>query len=94
MTIDSSALVAILCREPERDRLIRSMAAAPRRRLSVASFLETGIVLHRLLGEPARARLKDFLETAEIEIVPMTASQAELALFAYRRRRAVRVGAV
>ena len=43
MTIDSSALVAILCREPERDRLIRSMAAAPRRRLSVASFLETGI---------------------------------------------------
>ena len=85
MIVDSSALVAILCREPERERFVRSMAAAPRRRVSAASFLETGIVLHRMHAEPARTLLEAFLETAEIEVVPMTASQADLAFAAYRR---------
>jgi ribonuclease VapC len=36
-------------------------------------------------AEPARTLLEAFLETAEIEVVPMTASQADLAFAAYRR---------
>lgn len=85
MIVDSSALVAILTSEPERDLFLRLMAAAPIRRLSAASLLETSIVLNRLMGNSGKILLDDFLLEAGIEVMPLTASQARAAFAAYRR---------
>jgi ribonuclease VapC len=45
MVIDTSALIAILQDEPERRRLTEAIEAAPRRRISTATLVETSIVL-------------------------------------------------
>ena len=50
MVIDSSVLVAIVTREPERLGFLEKIAAAPVRKISAASLLETRIVLHRKKG--------------------------------------------
>jgi ribonuclease VapC len=85
MIVDSSALVAILTSEPERDAFLRLMAAAPIRRLSAPSLLETSVVLNRMMGSSGEVLLEDFLTEAEIEVMPMTADQARAAFGAYRR---------
>lgn len=58
MIVDSSALIAILTSEPEREILLRLMAAAPVRRFSAASLLETRIVLNRLVSNSGAALLE------------------------------------
>ena len=50
MVIDTSALVAILGDEPERSAFIRAIDAADKRNLSVASFLETSMVIESRYG--------------------------------------------
>ena len=72
MIVDSSALVAILTSEPERELFLKVMSQAPARRLSAASLLETNIVLNRLLGPKGAGLLEDFLNAAEVEVVPFS----------------------
>jgi ribonuclease VapC len=69
MIIDSSALVAILASEPEREPFLLLMAQATTRRIGLASLLETTIVLIRLLGPKSSTLLEEFLSLAGIEIV-------------------------
>jgi ribonuclease VapC len=64
MIIDSSALVAILAGEPERDRFFQAIMETSVRRLSAASFLETSIVVSRLMGHSGAVLLKEFLSEA------------------------------
>ncbi|GAA4846025.1 type II toxin-antitoxin system VapC family toxin [Actinomycetospora corticicola] len=84
MIVDSSALVAILRREEDAERYARALAASARTRLSAATYLEVAIVIdgHR---EPVLSRTLDaLLQTAAIEIVDLTARQAEIARQAHR----------
>jgi len=50
MVIDTSALVAILRTESERCRFLEAMEAADSRRMSVAIFVETSIVIDARYG--------------------------------------------
>ena len=50
MVIDSSALLAILGKEPERDRLAAAIADDAVRLVSVATILETSIVIESRYG--------------------------------------------
>ena len=83
--IDSSALIAILRDEPERAAFVRKLGADRVRLLSAANWLEAAIIVDDRFGENGARDLKLFVLEAAIEIVPVTAAQAELARAAYRR---------
>jgi ribonuclease VapC len=85
MVLDTSAVVAILLNEPERHRFIRLIATAPVRQLSAASRVETTLVIEGRKRDAGRADLDLFLSEAEVEIVPVTLEQVELASEAFRR---------
>jgi ribonuclease VapC len=82
--IDSSAVVAILKDEPDRETLLGAMLSSDRPRMSAASYLETAIVVDGL-GDPVKSRrLDQILDSLGVEIVDVTARQARLARLAYR----------
>ena len=85
MVVDSSALLAVLYREPDAERYETAIAAAPHCRMSVANVLEVSIVVEARGGAEAGHELDLFLERAAVELVPVTAAQVEAARRAWRR---------
>lgn len=85
MVIDSSALLAILLGEPEVRAFNQKIEADPTRLMSVASYLEAAIIIDDRLGPEGGRDLRFFLLEADIEIVPVTIEQADVAREAYRR---------
>ena len=85
MTIDSSALIAILLGEPEAELFALEIARAPRRIVSAFTALETAIVIEAKKGDPGGRELDILLDRAKIEIVPLTVEQLEIARAAWRR---------
>ena len=85
MVVDTSALVAILQDEPERERLTDSLLAAPSRRLSAATLVEAGIVMEGRHGGRGATRLDALLSQTRVEVVPLTAAHAAAARGAFRR---------
>ena len=85
MIVDTSAVVAILFRESDADRYEEAMAAAPRCRMSVASFAEAAMVIESRDG-PARGESLDVLiSETPIELAPVTVEQTYAARRAWRR---------
>jgi len=85
MVIDTSALIAILFGEPEALSFTRAVADETRKLISAFNALETGIVVEVRKGEAGGRELDLLLHRAQIEIVAMTADQAELARTAWRK---------
>ena len=85
MVLDTSALLAIFLNEPERDTFLAAIIGAARRLVSVATVLETGIVLEARKGEAAGRELDLFLHAGAIEQVAVDVEQLELARLAFRR---------
>ena len=85
MILDTSAVLAILFHEPDAERLAAAITTAPTRRMSVATVVETTIVLESRSGAAAGHELDAFLQEAEIELEPVTAEQAQGARRAWRR---------
>jgi ribonuclease VapC len=84
MIIDSSALLAILRREPEAAGCARAIEATGNRRLSAANFVETAIIIDASRDPVASRRFDDLLRVAEVKIEPVTGKQARIAREAYR----------
>jgi ribonuclease VapC len=85
MVIDTSALVAILQDEPERQAFTEQIEAAATRALSAATLVECSIVLEARYGPAGVLSLDRLLEAAGVEVVPLDAEQARRARAAYRR---------
>lgn len=85
MVLDTSALLAILFDEPQRRSFNEAIEAAGDRLLSVATFVETSIILEVRYGAEGVRDLDEFLKTAGITVVPVDADQGQLACQAYRR---------
>jgi ribonuclease VapC len=85
MVIDTSALMAILLREPEAERLTHAILMAERRLLSAATLLEAGIVVLAHTGDDGARDLDLLVARLRLEIVPVTEEQAMLARRAYQR---------
>ena len=85
MIVDSSALLAILFREPEAARFERLIATTPTCRMSVANALEAAIVVEGRGGAAAGSELDAFLETAGVELAPVTAEHFGAARRAWQR---------
>jgi ribonuclease VapC len=85
MVLDTSALLAILFDEPERRSFNEAIEAAGDRLLSVATLVESSIVLEVRYGAEGVRDLDEFLRAAGIAVVPVDAGQGQLAMQAYRR---------
>jgi ribonuclease VapC len=88
MFVDASALLAILLQEPEADRLADAIEAAPSRSTSPIAIFEAvaGIMREKVVPRAvAEDHLRAVLETARIEIVPITDEIGRSALDAFDR---------
>ena len=85
MIVDTSALLAILYREPDAPRYEHLIATNPNCRMSVANALEASIVLEARGGAEAGSELDAFLESTDIKLVPLTLQQLVAARRAWRR---------
>ena len=84
MIVDSSALVAVIKREPDWAAFSDCMKVAGSLRMSAASYLETAIVLDSRRDAVMSAQLDDVIEETRIIIEPVTEAQAKIARQAYR----------
>ena len=85
MTVDTSAILAIMQDEPEKAEFLSLIEQAQRRLISAVSVLEASMVLEGRRGEDAGSDLDVFLRVASIEIVAFDAEQLAWARRAFRR---------
>jgi ribonuclease VapC len=85
MVIDSSALMAVVRREPENERFLRIMHEAFPLRVSASTVVEASVVMLYRFGEAGLSDLERLLTETLVEIVPLTSVQAKLAIDAFRR---------
>ena len=85
MVIDSSALMAILRREPEERDFRNAIKLASSRLLSSPTRVEIGIVALGRAGEAGLEQAQALLENLKLETVPLSADHARLAIDAFRR---------
>ncbi len=85
MVIDTSAVLAILQGEPERRSFIEAIESADLPRMSVASFVETSIVVESRYGAEGLRDLDRFISRAGIELIAVDQEQGQLARSALSR---------
>jgi ribonuclease VapC len=83
MIIDTSALVAILYREPEAAAFAQLIYDADVCRMSVASYVELSMVVENQLGPEGMRQTAAFFRRAGIVIEPVTLDHSELARQAF-----------
>lgn len=76
IVLDTSALIAILDAEPERDALLDALSAAERVSISAVIYYEAMLVTLSRRGEGGVNDLDEMLTVAEAEIIPFTAELA------------------
>ncbi len=79
MVIDTSAIMAILIREPVADRLVQAVDADRTRLVSAATVVETSLVLLGRYGEVGEPQLDRLLRGIGAEVVPVGEEQVTLA---------------
>lgn len=84
MIVDSSAMVAMLRKEPEARDMFGALTDEGGASISAANYLETAIVIDGVRDPVLSAKLDGLVKRLSIEIAPVTASQAKLARQAYR----------
>jgi ribonuclease VapC len=85
MVIDTSAILALMRNEPERDRVVAVLKAASKRYISAVSLFEIHIVMHKYKSLTIIDELQVALEKIGAIIVPFDEYQARRAEVAYRR---------
>lgn len=85
MIIDSSAIVAIMLREPGYSDLLDSLAADEYVAVGAPTLAETGIVLAAKMGLVARTLLARFLDEAEMIVIPFDDDHWQIATDAFIR---------
>jgi ribonuclease VapC len=85
VTLDTSAVLAILRNEPECSAFISLIEDDSRRLISTMSVLEASMVLESRRDPGIASDLDSLLRNAGVEIVPFDREQLELARFAFRR---------
>jgi len=85
MIIDTSALVAIVLKEPSSRFLLAEINAVASRSISSVSLLEAGMVLRARMGEAAIPDLYQLVEQLDCDVVPFDSLQARLAIAAFGR---------
>jgi ribonuclease VapC len=85
MVLDTSALIAILCDEPEAPAMEGAIELDPVRLLSAANLVEASIVIEARYGGAGGRELDLLIGKARMEITSVDVETADLARDAYRR---------
>lgn len=85
MVIDTSAIIAILQREPERRSFLEAIEAPDSVRMSVATFVKSSLVIESRYGPEGLHDLDRFLARASVEMLPVDREQGTLARAAFTR---------
>ena len=85
MIIDSSAILAVIGREPGYERIVHQLAASPGTRIGAPTQLETGMVLTARFGPRGKTALARFLQENSVQTVAFDEAHASVALDAYSR---------
>ena len=85
MIVDSSALIALILREPGHQKIGRVLRAEDKLHMSAATWVELGVVADRRLSEANQRRLDAMIDGLGIVLVPLSAAQARRAREAHRR---------
>jgi len=83
--VDTSAVLAILLREPDYEHYKRAIAEAERCLMSVANFFESTIVLESRVGSGGGHELDLLIEESPIQLVEVTGKHAQVARRAWRQ---------
>ena len=83
--MDTSAIMAILQKEPEAPAFGAVLAEEPRVTISAATLVELCMVAESRAGAAAWAEVERLMADAAIEVAPFTAGQAALAREGWRR---------
>lgn len=85
MIVDSSAVIALVLREPGWEELAGKLAAAATAAIGAPTLAETGLVLTAKLGRKAPALLSRFLQEAGLTVIPFAEDHWRTAVEAYAR---------
>jgi ribonuclease VapC len=83
--IDSSAILAVIGKEPGYERIVHELAGSPQTQIGAPTRLEAGIVLMARFGPVGKTALARFLQENAIETVAFGEGHAAVALDAYSR---------
>jgi len=84
MVVDTSALIAILREEPERDAFVNAILTTANPHLSAVTVFETAMVAEGRFGPAAGADIEKLINQLGLEIVPFNSGQAAAAGRAWR----------
>ncbi len=85
MIVDSSAVVAVLKREPPQLEMATKLANADVVAIGAPTLFEADMVAIGALGERGRAVIAQFLESFEVEVIPFGDSHWQAAAEAFLR---------
>lgn len=83
MIIDSSAIVAILLKEPDHEELLQQLAPAEYVGVGAPTMVETSMVLQARLGEVGKSLLARLAQEAGFDIIDFTAEHWTMAADAF-----------
>lgn len=83
MILDTSAMVAILYREPEAAAFAQLIHDADICRISVATYVELSMVVESQLGPEGMRQAEAFFRRAGVTVEPVTVDHGELARQAF-----------
>ena len=85
MIIDSSAIVAIVLREPGWERLVDRIGSQDTCAMGAPTLVETGLVLTAKMGKKASSVLSRLLQESGITTIPFAEEHWQVAVEAYAR---------
>jgi ribonuclease VapC len=85
LILDTSAILAIVFREPEHDELLHKIGSAAMVGVGAPTLVETTIVLAARLGEQGRSLLSRMIDRAGIIVVSFDPPHSQMAIEAWLR---------
>lgn len=85
MILDTSAILALLFGEPERDEFIAKIGLASQVGVGAPTLVESAIVLAARLGEEGPRYLERLVDRAGVVVIPFEASHWSIAAHAWLR---------
>lgn len=85
MIIDTSAIVALLVKEPGFEDLLDKLAGDPNPAVNAATLTEAGIVMSARIGDDARGLLARFVQEGGIEVLSFGDAHYSAAIDAWLR---------
>jgi ribonuclease VapC len=83
--VDSSAIVAIIVREPGWEQLVDRIGAQDTCAIGAPTLVETGLVLTAKMGKKASSVLSRLLQETGIAVIPFAEEHWQAAVEAYTR---------